>query len=127
MAKYIAEGLFGPEPVTRRESVPKATVYRDASARWAGRFRAVYPFDYPWQGRCNRHIGQLLQWAGGVEYLDAIFVAYLADKWQGYDGHRLSALWRDRERFRARVEKSSRRNVGGIANRTNGRASDAIL
>jgi hypothetical protein len=124
--KPVTAGLFGPEVANRRENAPEATEYREASARWARRFRVVYPYDYPWHGRCNRHVSQLLEWAGSVEILDAIYAAYLADKWRGYDGHRLASLWRDRERFRARVT-ASRRGNASPARRATGSTSGAIL
>lgn len=68
---------------------------------------------YRWTGRCNRHLSDILNACGGIDRFEAVAQAYLADRWQGYDGHELKHLSRDLTKFLARAIASRTGGGGG--------------
>jgi hypothetical protein len=86
---------------------PTPSPFRAASAVWAQLYRDAERREYVWRPRCNRHLSEILGALAGVDEFRAVAAAYLADKWQGYEGHELRQLWRDLNKFRAIAGRSS--------------------
>lgn len=92
--------LFGDE-VVQPDRTPSP--FRVASSIWAQLYQQTYGRAYVWRPRCNRHLSEILGALACVDEFRAMAVAFLADKWQGYEGHELRLLWRDLNKFRARA------------------------